>query len=115
MRTARLIVDRRWTALEAADEGREIAMRKGAEKMQKQLEPQFKQLLESHEEIKAERRIAAGLLRELEHFPSCAAAAWLWLSSCSLTQFLVQTPIICPFSLPTAAASPTAQGRGTHE
>ena len=55
-----LRVDRRWTALEAADEGREIAMRKGAEEMQKQLEPQFKQLLESHEEMKAERQLAAG-------------------------------------------------------
>ena len=52
-----LRVDRRWTALEAADEGREIAMRKGAEEMQKQLEPQFKQLLESHEEMKAERQL----------------------------------------------------------
>eukprot|EP01046_Picozoa_sp_COSAG06_P024751 COSAG06_NODE_2037_length_7766_cov_218.251989_7_plen_51_part_00 len=35
-------------------------MRKGAEEMQKQLEPQFKQLLESHEEMKAERQLAAG-------------------------------------------------------
>jgi uncharacterized coiled-coil DUF342 family protein len=46
-------------ALAAADEVRKIAMRKGAEEMQKQLEPQFKQLLESHEEMKAERQKAA--------------------------------------------------------